>query len=95
MNLLIWDFMSCVAGSLKNGNGRIVRISITQNEDLMKISAKKGNAGKAQMFDKTLAAKAVPGGKKISIFFMSTIGPGEKNQGKNDRVKTEFSKFRI
>ena len=25
-------------------------------------------------------APAVPGGKKISVFFMSTIGPGEKKQ---------------
>lgn len=29
---------------------------------------------------KTPALKAAPGGKKISIFLMSTIGPGEKRQ---------------
>ncbi len=29
---------------------------------------------------KTPAAKAVPEGKKISVYFMSTIGPGEKKQ---------------
>ncbi len=29
---------------------------------------------------KTPAVKAVPGGKKISLFFISTIGPGEKKQ---------------
>jgi len=29
---------------------------------------------------KTPATKAVPEGKKISVYFMSTIGPGEKKQ---------------
>jgi len=29
---------------------------------------------------KTPSARTVPGGKKISVFFMSTIGPGEKKQ---------------
>jgi len=30
--------------------------------------------------DKTPAVKAVSTGKKISVYFMSTIGPGEKKQ---------------
>ncbi len=29
---------------------------------------------------KTPSVRTVPGGKKISVFFMSTIGPGEKKQ---------------
>ncbi len=29
---------------------------------------------------KTPANRTVPGGKKISVYFMSTIGPGEKKQ---------------
>ena len=29
---------------------------------------------------KTPAVRTVPGGKKISVYFISTIGPGEKKQ---------------
>ena len=32
------------------------------------------------VFSKTPAVKAIPGGKKISTYFISTIGPGEKKQ---------------
>ena len=33
-----------------------------------------------EISSKTPAARAVGGGKKISVFFTSTIGPGEKKQ---------------
>ncbi|MFX1375455.1 MAG: ubiquitin-like domain-containing protein [Promethearchaeota archaeon] len=35
---------------------------------------------KKEINSKTPSAKVVPEGKKISVYFMSTIGPGEKKQ---------------
>ncbi len=47
------------------------------DEDLEEPSAK---TPAEDVKSKTPVAKAVPAGKKISVYFMSTIGPGEKKQ---------------
>jgi len=49
-------------------------------EDLEDIEEPMEKTPEQEMQSKTPAARVAPGGKKISVFFLSTIGPGEKKQ---------------
>jgi len=47
------------------------------DEDLEELSSE---TPEEKVESKTPSVKAIPEGKKISVYFMSTIGPGEKKQ---------------